>query len=87
MVGDGREYTLLSCYLDDECIFEKEDFDAPPYRQDPYTDILAEDLPVSDTKSSGCTSHSRGYGGESQPTPTIILEKKATSCRCKCLTL
>ena len=42
MVGDGREYTLLSCYLDDECIFEKEDFDAPPYRQDPYTDMLAE---------------------------------------------
>ncbi len=76
MVGDGREYTLLSCYLDDECIFEKEDSDAPPYRQDPYTDILAEDLPVSDTKSSGCTSHSRGYGGESQPTPTIILEKE-----------
>ena len=76
MVGDGREYTLLSCYLDDECIFEKEDFDAPPYRQDPYTDMLAEDLPVSDTKSSGCTSHSRGYGGESQPTPTIILEKE-----------
>ena len=76
MVGDGREYTLLSCYLDDECIFEKEDFDAPPYRQDPYTDILAEDLPVSDTKSSGCTSHSRGYGGESRPTPTIILEKE-----------
>ena len=76
MVGDGREYTLLSCYLDDECIFEKEDFDAPPYRHDPYTDMLAEDLPVSDTKSSGCTSHSRGYGGESQPTPTIILEKE-----------
>ncbi len=76
MVGDGREYTLLSCYLDDECIFEKEDFDAPPYRQDPYTNMLAEDLPVSDTKSSGCTSHSRGYGGESQPTPTIILEKE-----------
>ena len=31
MVGDGREYTLLSCYLDNKCIFEKEDFEAPTY--------------------------------------------------------
>ena len=31
MVGDGREYTLLSCYLDNKCLFEKEDFEAPTY--------------------------------------------------------
>ncbi len=31
MVGDGREYTLLSCYLDNKCIFKKEDFEAPTY--------------------------------------------------------
>ena len=31
LVGDGREYTQLSCYLDDQCIFEKEDFEMPSY--------------------------------------------------------
>jgi hypothetical protein len=50
------------------------------FAQDPYTDILAEDLPVSDTKSSGCTSHSRGYGGEFQPTPTVKTVQKLCPC-------
>ena len=31
LVSDGREYSLISCYLGDECLFTSEDFDAEPY--------------------------------------------------------
>ena len=30
LVSDGREYTLVSCYVGEQCIFEKTDFDAQP---------------------------------------------------------
>ncbi len=43
MVGDGREYTLLSCFVGNDCIFEKEDFEAPPYRKDIHASTLAKD--------------------------------------------
>lgn len=29
LVSDGRIYTLLSCWVGDECIFDKEDFNVP----------------------------------------------------------
>ena len=41
-------------------------------------DAQAQDLTVSDTENSGCTSHAPSYDGEDEPIPTIVLEKEGT---------
>ena len=71
MVGDGRQYTLSSCYVNGICIFEKEDFAKPAFDDIEFVEM---DLTTAERNDTGTIHDLQGRRMNGAPHKGIYIK-------------